>query len=246
MPTTTNFGWTTPADTDLVKNGASAMRTLGNGIDTSFLDLKGGSTGQILTKQTATDLDFTWTSPSSLVPTLVKKTGRYYRALSSIAPSNAAVSANITFFTPFFVSASTSIDRIGIMTGSSFSGTSSVRLGIYNDSSGQPGSVVVDGGTVSCTAASTAYTVTVSTTLAAGTYWLVMNSQTAATTNSYYGIASTAATSQVLDLGQAALSGTGVPYFGYNETGVTGAFATVNTANLNPAGTIPLTYVRIA
>jgi hypothetical protein len=60
MPTTSNFGWTTPADTDLVKDGAAAIRTLGNGIDTSFLDLKGGTSGQILTKNSATDLDFVW------------------------------------------------------------------------------------------------------------------------------------------------------------------------------------------
>jgi hypothetical protein len=60
MPSTTNFGWTTPADTDLVKDGAAAIRTLGNGIDTSFLDLKGGTTGQILSKNSNTDLDFTW------------------------------------------------------------------------------------------------------------------------------------------------------------------------------------------
>ncbi len=35
MPTTTNYGWTTPADTDLVKDGASAIRTLGTAIDTT-------------------------------------------------------------------------------------------------------------------------------------------------------------------------------------------------------------------
>lgn len=60
MPTTSNFGWTTPADTDLVKDGAAAIRTLGNGIDTSFIDLKGGTTGQILAKASNTDLDFSW------------------------------------------------------------------------------------------------------------------------------------------------------------------------------------------
>ena len=60
MPSTTNFGWTTPADTDLVKDGAAAIRTLGNGIDTSFLDLKGGTSGQILSKNSNTDLDFVW------------------------------------------------------------------------------------------------------------------------------------------------------------------------------------------
>ena len=60
MPSTTNFGWTTPADTDLVKDGAAAIRTLGNGVDSSFVDLKGGTTGQILSKNSGTDLDFVW------------------------------------------------------------------------------------------------------------------------------------------------------------------------------------------
>ena len=35
MPTTSNYGWTIPADTDLVKDGALAIRTLGNAIDTT-------------------------------------------------------------------------------------------------------------------------------------------------------------------------------------------------------------------
>lgn len=60
MATTTNFGWETPDDTDLVKDGAAAMRTLGNSIDASFVDLKGGTTGQILSKNSNTDLDFVW------------------------------------------------------------------------------------------------------------------------------------------------------------------------------------------
>ena len=60
MPSTTNFGWTTPADTDLVKDGAAAIRTLGNGVDSSFVDLKGGTSGQILAKNSNTDLDFVW------------------------------------------------------------------------------------------------------------------------------------------------------------------------------------------
>jgi hypothetical protein len=62
MATTTNFGWETPDDTDLVKDGALAMRTLGNAIDTSLVDLKGGTTGQFLSKASNTDMDFTWTS----------------------------------------------------------------------------------------------------------------------------------------------------------------------------------------
>ncbi len=36
MATTTNYGWTTPDNTDLVKDGAAAIRTLGSSIDTSM------------------------------------------------------------------------------------------------------------------------------------------------------------------------------------------------------------------
>ena len=36
MPNTTNNNWPTPADTDLVKNGADAIRDLGNAIDTTL------------------------------------------------------------------------------------------------------------------------------------------------------------------------------------------------------------------
>lgn len=60
MANTTNFGWETPDDTDLVKDGAAAIRTLGSAIDTSLVDLKGGTTGQILSKTSNTDMDFTW------------------------------------------------------------------------------------------------------------------------------------------------------------------------------------------
>jgi hypothetical protein len=35
MATTTNYGWTTPDDTALVKDGAAAIRTLGSSVDTT-------------------------------------------------------------------------------------------------------------------------------------------------------------------------------------------------------------------
>jgi hypothetical protein len=39
MATTTNYSWTTPNDTDLVKNGANAIRTLATSIDQTTEDL---------------------------------------------------------------------------------------------------------------------------------------------------------------------------------------------------------------
>jgi len=65
VATTTNFGWTTPDNTGYVKDGALAIRTLGNAIDTSIAELKGGTTGQVLKKTSGTDMDFEWGTVSS-------------------------------------------------------------------------------------------------------------------------------------------------------------------------------------
>jgi len=63
--TTPNFGWAVPTSTDLVKDGAVAIETLGDSIDASLVDLKGGTTGQVLSKATNTNMDFTWITPSA-------------------------------------------------------------------------------------------------------------------------------------------------------------------------------------
>ena len=60
MATTTYFGWSTPDNTALVKDGASAIRTLGSAIDSSMQYLEGGTTGQILSKTSNTDMAFSW------------------------------------------------------------------------------------------------------------------------------------------------------------------------------------------
>jgi hypothetical protein len=44
MATTTNYSWTTPDDTDLVKDGASAIRSLGTSIDTTTKNLNPSTT----------------------------------------------------------------------------------------------------------------------------------------------------------------------------------------------------------
>jgi hypothetical protein len=44
MATTTNYGWTTPDDTALVKDGASAIRTLGSSVDTTTKNLNPSTT----------------------------------------------------------------------------------------------------------------------------------------------------------------------------------------------------------
>jgi hypothetical protein len=57
---TTYFGWVMPTATDLVTDLPADFNTFGQGVDTSMQDLLGGTTGQILSKTSATDMDFTW------------------------------------------------------------------------------------------------------------------------------------------------------------------------------------------
>ena len=73
--TTPNFGWSVPTSTDLVKDGATAIETLGDAIDASLVDLKGGTTGQILTKNSNSDMDFVWSSESGDISGVTAGTG---------------------------------------------------------------------------------------------------------------------------------------------------------------------------
>jgi len=49
-----------PTSTDLVTDLPADFEVFGQAVDTSMADLKGGTTGQILSKTTNTDMDFTW------------------------------------------------------------------------------------------------------------------------------------------------------------------------------------------
>jgi hypothetical protein len=62
---TPNFNWPVPTSTDLVKDGATAIEALGDSIDASLVDLKGGTTGQVLSKNSNTDMDFVWVTDAA-------------------------------------------------------------------------------------------------------------------------------------------------------------------------------------
>jgi hypothetical protein len=101
MATTTNYGWTTPDDTSLVKDGASAIRSLGSAIDTTvfnnagaaiaktIVDAKGdiiaataadtisrlavGANDTVLTADSSTATGLKWATPSSGGMTLISE-----------------------------------------------------------------------------------------------------------------------------------------------------------------------------
>lgn len=57
---TANFGWVMPNSSDLVTDLPADFAVFGQGVDTSMADLLGGSSGQILSKNSATSMDFAW------------------------------------------------------------------------------------------------------------------------------------------------------------------------------------------
>ena len=135
MATTTNYGWTTPDDTALVKDGASAIRTLGTSVDTTTKNLNPqttlgdiayrssssnvntrlgiGSTGQVLTVAAGVP---SWATPatSSLVGCQVKFASDYTIATgtNTVIPFTAE-----EFDTNTFHDNTTNNSRITIPTG---------------------------------------------------------------------------------------------------------------------------------
>jgi len=106
-----------------------------------------------------------------------------------------------------------------------------MRLGVYNNNTtnGYPDTVLFDAGTVSVTTSTTFNQITINQTINPGWYWFATNTQTAATTNTFWGSQSYFIAPQLMRT-QTNLART---VYNMRETGVSRAFATVNTANLD-------------
>jgi hypothetical protein len=96
---TPNFNFPVPQSTDLVKDGATAIASLGTSIDTQFVDLKGGTTGQVLAKASNTDLDYSWVTTddtNAIQNAIVDAKGDLIAASATDTPARLAVGANGT------------------------------------------------------------------------------------------------------------------------------------------------------
>jgi hypothetical protein len=166
--------------------------------------------------------------------------GNYYG--SNVATiSNFTMAEDRTYFTPFYLFETTTFDRI-LIRAQTQTGTATVRLGLYNNSNAKPTTVVFDAGTVSVTASSTAYTITINETVNAGWYWLASNMQTAGTGNSFTG--STSFVSFGVFGGYPANGAVNFTSVCFYEAFITGAFATAVTANLTDTNGSPIVALR--
>ena len=104
MATTTNYGWTTPDDTALVKDGAAAIRTLGSSVDTSVKALSPGTT--------AGDIDY-YTTSTAKARLGIGSTGQVLTVAGGVPSWATASSGGMTLLSTTTLSgASTTISSI--------------------------------------------------------------------------------------------------------------------------------------
>jgi hypothetical protein len=80
---TTYFGWVMPTSTDLVTDLPADFNVFGQGVDTSMQDLLGGTTGQVLSKASKTNMDFAWIEQDDTTLSFNAQTGTTYTLVAS-------------------------------------------------------------------------------------------------------------------------------------------------------------------
>jgi hypothetical protein len=88
---TSNFGWQMPTATDLVTDLPADFEVFGQAVDTALMDLKGGTTGQVLKKNTDADMDFVWGADSAGMTNPMTTTGDTIYSSSGSTPARLGI-----------------------------------------------------------------------------------------------------------------------------------------------------------
>jgi hypothetical protein len=94
---TTPFSWQMPTASDLVTDLPADFETFGQAVATSMADLLGGTTGQVLSKASNTDMDFTWVTSddaNAIQNAIVDAKGDLIAASAADTPARLAVGNN--------------------------------------------------------------------------------------------------------------------------------------------------------
>jgi hypothetical protein len=94
---TSNFNWQMPTASDLVTDLPADFEVFGQAVDTSLADLKGGTTDQVLAKNSNTDMDFKWVTSddaNAIQNSIVDAKGDLIAASAADTPARLAVGNN--------------------------------------------------------------------------------------------------------------------------------------------------------
>jgi hypothetical protein len=96
---TTNFNWQMPTSSDLVTDLPADFEVFGQAVDTTLVDLKGGTTGQVLSKASNTDMDFTWIEQDDSTLAFNAQTGTTYTLVAADAQNKWVTTSNASAVT---------------------------------------------------------------------------------------------------------------------------------------------------
>jgi hypothetical protein len=88
---TSNFNWQMPTATDLVTDLPADFEVFGQAVDTSLADLKGGTTNQVLAKNSNTDMDFKWVTDATGMTNPMTTTGDTIYSSSGSTPARLGI-----------------------------------------------------------------------------------------------------------------------------------------------------------
>jgi hypothetical protein len=88
---TSNFNWQMPTNTDLVSQLPADFEVFGQAVDTSLADLKGGTTDQVLAKNSNTDMDFKWVTDATGMTNPMTTTGDIIYSSSGSTPARLGI-----------------------------------------------------------------------------------------------------------------------------------------------------------
>jgi len=88
-----------PTPTDLVTDLPADFEVFGQAVDTDFVDLLGGTTGQVLSKTSNTDLDFTWIEQDDSTLAFNAQTGTTYTLVLADAANKLVTTSNASAVT---------------------------------------------------------------------------------------------------------------------------------------------------
>ena len=96
---TTPFSWIMPSPTDLVTDLPADFEVFGQAVATSMQYLLGGTTGQVLSKTSATDMAFTWIEQDDSTLAFNAQTGTTYTLVLTDAANKLVTTSNASAVT---------------------------------------------------------------------------------------------------------------------------------------------------
>jgi len=231
-------GTTLPSN--VVTSSLTTVGTIASGTwNATAIPVANGGTGATTAATARTNLE--------IVPSYLPfVSGATYRTVTGAGTTAAASSNNRLDFTIFYVPTTTTFNNIGI-TSSTLSASGTVRLGIYSDNAGLPGSKIYESAAITTAASGNTFITptSFSQTLTPGWYWLAAVTQ--GVTGTFW-MTQTAnpsiAYNQRTTTQPTSTYPSGVS--GYQQTGVTGALPSTGASALANVTNVLITFLVVA